>query len=181
MRRAGRRSFVDIGLIGVVLLLSGVVVYALINRDQIAQNNTVRPSSNTTVSDNSNQTSDEALSGDGGSSAAFGWSSDLNLEGESTDEADATTGDTFARLEEIARPADSAPSWSLDGTFARVRAVMNVNVRTGPSLDYGVIVSIPDRTQVEIVRRSYDTRWIRVRMVDGREGWIFGELLELRS
>lgn len=179
MRRAGRRSFVDIGLIGVVLLLSGVVVYALINRDQIAQLNTVRPASDTTVSDTSNQTSDEALSSGDGSSAAFGWSSDLDLEGESTEEA--LTGDSLAMLEEIARPADSAPSWSLDGTFARVRAIMNVNVRTGPSLDYSVIVSIADGTQVEIVRRSYDTRWIRVRMVDGREGWIFGELLELRS
>ncbi len=96
----------------------------------------------------------------------------------SADES-ALGSDEAATLEEIEQPEEASVEWDLNGTFAVVRAIMNVNVRVGPSLDYGVMISVPNNTEVQVMRRSIDHEWIRVKLRDGREGWIFGSLLDL--
>jgi uncharacterized protein YgiM (DUF1202 family) len=179
MKRYKRRSYLDLVLLCVAVVLLVIVGYGIINRGDITGNN----DKSSSTGDTANVAASSA-GADAAGNTAFGWTGDGESaagDAAASGEEVAASGDELATLEEIDRPEDSAPAWSLTGTFARVRAIMNVNVRTGPSLDYGVIIAIPDETQVEVLRRSVDTQWIRVKLFDGREGWIYGELLELRS
>ncbi|WP_420628897.1 SH3 domain-containing protein [Candidatus Leptofilum sp.] len=58
---------------------------------------------------------------------------------------------------------------------------VNANVRVGPGLTYGLIAGGLSRgTQVDVVGRNSDASWYQILMPeDGREGWIFGTLLDL--
>jgi len=112
------------------------------------------------------------------SSGASGLGAEFGVAG-SADDSSGDGGDEAATLEEIDEPEETSVEWDLNGTFAVVRAIMNVNVRVGPSLDYGVMIAIPNNTEVQVMRRSNDREWIRVKLRDGREGWIFGQLLDL--
>jgi N-acetylmuramoyl-L-alanine amidase len=59
-------------------------------------------------------------------------------------------------------------------TYLRINAPSSgLNMRRGPSFDPNVIVTIPDRAEVPVLRTGMfgGTRWHLVRF-DGREGWI---------
>ncbi len=174
MRRSSRarsRSLVDVLLLVVAVILLVVVGYGIINRDAL-----IPPATTATVDKavDTDSTSEIAAAPDESGEAAFGWTG----EGEAPDNA-AVGSDEAATLEQVEAPQELAPSWNLDGTFASVNSgsSMYVNVRTGPSLDYRVIRSVPPRTIVQIVRRNDRGDWIRVKLETGEEGWIFGELL----
>lgn len=52
-----------------------------------------------------------------------------------------------------------------------------VNLRTGPSTDFGVIVQVPAQTRVTLLGRNEPATWYHVRIPDGTTGWMLGELL----
>jgi len=54
----------------------------------------------------------------------------------------------------------------------------NTNVRAGPGLDRTVITTL--RRGTPVVGYSYKGEWVRVRLEDGREGWIYQALLKGR-
>jgi hypothetical protein len=60
---------------------------------------------------------------------------------------------------------------------------VNANVRVGPGLTFGVIAGGLSRgTQVQVTGRNSDASWYQIEMpADGREGWIFGSLLDLNA
>lgn len=196
MRRTMRvRGVLDIILLLVAVVLLVVVGYGILNPGQINLfAGAVNKDTTNAVSSDETINAEAGVAAAGGSGAVdanFGWSGegappvaamtgDLPAES-NTDSEDAAAGDEAATLEEIARPAEIAPAWDLDGTFAAVMSGngMYVNVRVGPGLGYGVMRSVPPRTQVQIVRRSVDEDWIRITLEDGNEGWIFGDLLLL--
>ncbi len=49
------------------------------------------------------------------------------------------------------------------------------NVRTGPGLAFGVLVTLDPRTPV--VGHSYVAQWVRITFDQGRDGWIFHSLI----
>jgi uncharacterized protein YraI len=61
---------------------------------------------------------------------------------------------------------------------AYIHARGNVNVRQSPTVDSGVIVSLPPGRQVTVDGRLADNSWIRARLPNnGGTGWIAGSLL----
>ncbi|MCC7207532.1 MAG: tetratricopeptide repeat protein [Anaerolineae bacterium] len=55
----------------------------------------------------------------------------------------------------------------------------SANVRSGPSLDAAIIGNLQNDTQVYILDLNPTDGWYRVRIPDGQEGWIFGQLLRI--
>ena len=175
------RSGLDIFLILLAVVLLVVVAVGIATRSNNAPK--VATSNDPDVS----VQAASAGSGEAGVNANFGWTG-TDAENAASDgeesadsEEEAAAGDEQATLEEIDQPDEFSASWDLNGTFAIVRAIMNVNVRVGPSLDYGVKRSIPVETEVQVMRRSVDNQWIRVMLSDGEEGWIYGQLLEFQQ
>ena len=52
-----------------------------------------------------------------------------------------------------------------------------INVRQGPSTEYGTQVILGVGEAVEIVGRTEDNAWVEVRMASGDNGWVLAELL----
>jgi len=61
----------------------------------------------------------------------------------------------------------------------QLRTVSRSNVRSGPGLEFNVVVTLDNG--VPVVGHSYLGRWVRISMEDGRNGWIFQSLVESRS
>lgn len=156
------RSTFDLFLLVLAMVLIVIVGYGLFMRgSQPTASNTAVVAANDSASAS---TEDASISGSFGLGGTPGQ------------------GDESATLQQIDQPSEASQSWDLvNGMFAVVRATMNVNVRTGPGLTYAVIRSIPRNTEVQVLRRSNDHTWIRVLLSDGVEGWIFGQLLEIRQ
>jgi uncharacterized protein YgiM (DUF1202 family) len=53
-----------------------------------------------------------------------------------------------------------------------ISAQQPINVRTGPSTDYDILVALPAGTGVQVIGQSPDGEWFNIRIEDGREGWI---------
>jgi uncharacterized protein YgiM (DUF1202 family) len=183
MRGLRIRSGLDIFLVVLALGLLIVVGIGLASRSSDA---TVKNLTSETAAETSADSASAA--GESSVSTNFGFSGDVAAaaapvdaetasDAAASEEQAAAGSDESATLEQIEQPDQFSASWDLNGTFAVVRAIMNVNVRTGPSLDYGVKRSIPVETQVQVLRRSIDNEWIRVMLSDGEEGWIYGQLL----
>lgn len=62
-----------------------------------------------------------------------------------------------------------------------VRAVINssqgVNVREGPGTGFAPIATASPGTIVEVIGRNADESWIKIRLEDGREGWVAAALI----
>ncbi len=56
-----------------------------------------------------------------------------------------------------------------------LHTLSRANVRSGPSLDFGVLLTLDPGT--ELTGRSYTSQWVRVIDGEGREGWIFHTLV----
>jgi len=162
------KSSLDVFLVALALVLLVIVGIGVLSRNN-------QPRAAVTASTSSGE---EIAAAAPESAASNGLGSEFSGSGSD----DNSTGDTSATLEEIAQPETASTEWDIvNGSFAIVRAIMNVNVRVGPGLDYGVIIAISPDTEVQVMRRSYDQDWIRVKLSDGREGWIFGQLLQLAN
>ncbi|MFN8530636.1 MAG: SH3 domain-containing protein [Anaerolineae bacterium] len=170
------RSTMDVFLLILAMVLLVIVGYGIISR-----NNQPAVAAATTAS-NSGAASD-TVNTEQSLGGGLGLSDSASQPLGSSDSSEtALGGDQSATLEQIDAPTESSQSWDLvNGNFAIVRATMNVNVRVGPGLDYAVIRSIPRNTEVQVVRLSPSREWIRVLLSDGTEGWIFGQLLEIRQ
>jgi uncharacterized protein YraI len=55
---------------------------------------------------------------------------------------------------------------------AIVAGALNVNVRSGPSTAYPVMVTIPQGTQLSVLGQDASSSWLSVRLPDGTDGWI---------
>lgn len=161
------KSSLDVFLVALAMVLLVIVGIGVLSRNNQQETAASRQPSTEDVS--------AASASDGVEVSGLG--AEFGVAG-SADES-ALGSDEAATLEEIDQPAETSVEWDLNGTFAIVRATMNVNVRVGPSLDYGVMLSVPNNTEVQVMRRSIDHEWIRVKLRDGREGWIYGSLLDL--
>ncbi len=59
---------------------------------------------------------------------------------------------------------------------------VGANVRVGPGLGYGTLLGgVGPGTVFELIGRSDDNSWINIRLPDGQEGWIFGQLVTTSS
>ena len=82
----------------------------------------------------------------------------------------ASSDAVFAVVEAVA--ADSAT-----GTDLRLVAGSWVNMRSGPSTSFGVIDTLPEGTEAEVLEIS-DNGWARIRITtSGTEGWMAERLL----
>ena len=82
-----------------------------------------------------------------------------------------------ARIEDRRRRGGSGDEVSFQAPLPLAVSV-GANVRDGPGLDHDVITVLPGSSQV--VGYSYKGEWVRVRLEDGREGWIHQTLLRSR-
>lgn len=64
---------------------------------------------------------------------------------------------------------------------AEVIAGVTINVRQGPGRTFPPLAALPPGTVVQVIGRNADGLWLQVRLADGREGWVLGELLRLRE
>jgi uncharacterized protein YraI len=55
---------------------------------------------------------------------------------------------------------------------AIVAGALNVNIRSGPSTAYPVIITIPQGTQLSVLGQDTSSSWLSVRLANGTEGWI---------
>lgn len=53
-----------------------------------------------------------------------------------------------------------------------------LNVRSGPGVDYSVLVAIPWGTNVSLLGRAAHTNWVKVRLASGQEGWVNASFLD---
>ncbi|MCB9450307.1 MAG: LysM peptidoglycan-binding domain-containing protein [Anaerolineaceae bacterium] len=47
-----------------------------------------------------------------------------------------------------------------------------LNVRSGPGVAFGVVVSVPANTEVTLVGRAVSSSWVQVVLADGTQGWV---------
>ncbi len=57
------------------------------------------------------------------------------------------------------------------------RGSANVNVRSGPTLDYSIVANLPIGTQVNAFKRTADG-WYQVDIYDGLIGWVAGSVVD---
>jgi muramidase (phage lysozyme) len=66
------------------------------------------------------------------------------------------------------------------GAILRVKTTA-LNLREGPGTSHSILAVLSENEQVEVVERSGDTGWVRVKSSSGTVGWAFAEYLELVS
>ena len=137
------------------------------------------------------------LASESGSDLTFAWAGE-ETPGSYTINAEFALGEAVASLgsvtvnvaeavvdEPVAETAVVSPvnTGAIDPGDADAVVNTNANVRTGPGLTYGLIAGGLSRgTQVQVVGRNSDASWYQILMpADGREGWIFGTLLDLNA
>ena len=54
-----------------------------------------------------------------------------------------------------------------------------LNVRDGPGTEYGVLGQVEQGDKLEIVERTEDGNWVKVRLIDGKEGWVSAEFVKV--
>lgn len=79
------------------------------------------------------------------------------------------------RVDHLPLPLFDRPIQVAQGGVATTTGA--VNLRTGPSTDFGVIVQVPAQTRVSLLGRNEAATWYHVRLQDGTTGWMLGELL----
>jgi uncharacterized protein YgiM (DUF1202 family) len=71
---------------------------------------------------------------------------------------------------------NAAPS-NVDPVTFSITANNNVNVRSGPSTNDGVVATLAGGESVTADGRNPDSTWLRVQLEDGTPGWVFAELV----
>lgn len=80
--------------------------------------------------------------------------------------------------------ATSAPlPVAADGSVGTltVSSVLGVNVRPAPSQDSPAIIQLPWNETAQILGRTGDLAWVKVRLTDGRTGWVASSAVSLPS
>lgn len=73
------------------------------------------------------------------------------------------------------------PTATLPGSAdAQTSDEFGVNLRNGAGLDYELLDTLPPNTPLELVGRTADLSWLQVMTLDGRPGWIMGDLLRVQ-
>lgn len=148
-----------------------------------------------TVLDSSNS----VLASESGSNLTFAWAGE-ETPGSYTINAEFALGEAVAPLGSVtvnvAAAVVEAPvaetavinpgtgsTGAIDPGDADAVVNTNANIRVGPGLTYGLIAGGLNRgAQVQVVGRNSDASWLQILMPDdGREGWIFGTLLDLNA
>jgi uncharacterized protein YraI len=55
---------------------------------------------------------------------------------------------------------------------AIVAGALNVNIRSGPSTAFPVLLTVPQGTQLSVLGQDTSSSWLSVRLADGAQGWI---------
>lgn len=78
----------------------------------------------------------------------------------------------------IPSPAVSiTPTRAPTGPTARVNFEF-LNVRSGPGINYDLVVRLAQNDTLTLLGRNDDSSWARIRLTDGREGWVFAQYLQ---
>jgi uncharacterized protein YgiM (DUF1202 family) len=82
-------------------------------------------------------------------------------------------------------PTPTAESVGPTATFPVITAVVNanqaINVRQGPATNFPPLASLQPNQEVQVTGRSGDGKWLKVRLADGREGWVSASLLTVQE
>jgi hypothetical protein len=60
-----------------------------------------------------------------------------------------------------------------------VVAVDLLNLRAGPDTSYDILTTMEEGTRLKVVGRTEANDWLKVVTADGREGWVFAEMVSL--
>ena len=94
---------------------------------------------------------------------------------------DGREGWTMASLvQPSSTPAVTPVSYSLPGIIVPVQGTQAL-IYAGPGESYAVIDRLDAGTQVNVVRRTEDSAWLRIQTPSGRDGWISSNEVELPS
>jgi hypothetical protein len=70
-------------------------------------------------------------------------------------------------------------------TFPVITAVVNanqaINVRQGPATTFPPLATLQPNQEVQVTGRSGDGKWLKVKLADGREGWVSASLLTVQE
>jgi uncharacterized protein YraI len=69
-------------------------------------------------------------------------------------------------------PAPAAPGIAGFARGASLQAFDHLNIRTGPGLNFPVLVTLSPSQNFVLEGRNADTSWLQVRVPDGRIGWV---------
>jgi N-acetylmuramoyl-L-alanine amidase len=76
----------------------------------------------------------------------------------------------------VATMPPAAPAQPLPGVGGQALGTVvnanNLNVRTGPGFNFGIMSSLPLGSSAVLEGRSVDGSWLQVRLADGRQGWV---------
>ena len=75
----------------------------------------------------------------------------------------------------------SATPTATPTVYAVVRSQQRVNVRAGPSTNYGVLGSLAPASGVQVIGTNADEDWYQVRLDAGDEGWVSAALLRVET
>lgn len=95
---------------------------------------------------------------------------------------------TFSQLPVINPAADpaaspapqeqpAAPAQPAQDTGARVATAL-LNLRSAPTTAAALLNRLPQGTPVTLIGRSADGLWLRIRVAEGQEGWVFASYIE---
>ncbi|HET6444788.1 MAG TPA: SH3 domain-containing protein [candidate division Zixibacteria bacterium] len=79
--------------------------------------------------------------------------------------------------EETPETVVSGGTGPVDPGNADAAANTPANVRNGPGLGYGIVGGLNVGEKVALIGRSGDSSWLQIEMADGKEGWVFAQLL----
>ncbi len=69
-------------------------------------------------------------------------------------------------------PVTDAPVTPPENTALGVVNTGQLNVRTGPGIDYSIMASVFQGHTVQLLGRNTFSTWLKVRLFDGQEGWV---------
>ena len=75
--------------------------------------------------------------------------------------------------EETVEPADTPPP--AEEQAVRVQALTNLNLRSGPGINYGVAGSLAENAELVVVGRNEDSSWLNVETDEGNQVWLTGD------
>ncbi len=84
-------------------------------------------------------------------------------------------------VEVTATPQATGTGAGIDPGTADAAVNTPANVRNGPGLAYGIVGGAQQGEKVSLTGRNQASTWYQVKLADGTEGWIFGQLLTINS
>jgi len=53
-----------------------------------------------------------------------------------------------------------------------------LNVRAGPGITFTLLISLQRNAPLSLLSRNDDNTWVRIRLPDGREGWVYAQYIQ---